>query len=91
MVNVGLRAYIFQQKSPEQQSVRAGWQLGDNTYAALREYTSLIKGTGFPGQGSGHGLVPATAVEEAPRTGLVFTGRYRPPLTAVLDTCFHSP
>lgn len=73
-MNVGLRAYVWQQKTPEQQVIRADWRLNDNTYAALREYTAVVKAMGFPGQGPGNGLVPAIPVEEAPRTGLVFTG-----------------
>lgn len=50
MVNVGLRAYIWHQKTPEQQVARELWQLNNATYQGYRDYISNCKEDGFPEQ-----------------------------------------
>ena len=73
MVNAGLRAYLWQLKSPEQQAARSGWKLHENSYAALRDYTTAAKATGFPGQDQAQ-ILSTAPPEDAPKSGLDFTG-----------------
>ncbi|KAL0039440.1 hypothetical protein WJX79_008386 [Trebouxia sp. C0005] len=50
MVNVGLRAYIWHQKSTEEQIAREFWTLNQSTYHGYRDYVSNCKEHGFPEQ-----------------------------------------
>lgn len=50
MVNVGLRAYLWNQKDRSQRTTRELWTLNDSTYSTYRQYTSYVKEHGFPEQ-----------------------------------------
>lgn len=51
MVNVGLRAYLWNDQKDRQQRVsRELWLLNGATYHAFRQYTSHVKDNGFPEQ-----------------------------------------
>ncbi|KAL0044841.1 hypothetical protein WJX82_011228 [Trebouxia sp. C0006] len=50
MVNVSLRAYIWHQKSVEEQIAREFWTLNHSTYHGYRDYVSKCKEHGFPEQ-----------------------------------------
>ena len=50
MVNVGLRAYLWNQKDRQQRVTRELWSVNGVTYHAFRQYTSHVKEHGFPDQ-----------------------------------------
>lgn len=53
-MNVGLRTFIWESKSVEQQLTRELWSLNNATYHAYRQYVSNCKENGFPEQQALH-------------------------------------
>ena len=50
MVNVGLRAYVWNRKDRAQRVTRVLWSINGATYHAYRQYVNHVKERGFPDQ-----------------------------------------
>ena len=68
MVNVGLRAYVWNKKDRQQRVTRELWSLNGATYHAYRQYTTHVKEQGFPDQLSELGC--ATPAQDGAQTPL---------------------
>ena len=66
MVNVGLRAYLWEKKDRSQRVTRELWSVNGLTYHALRQYTTYVKEHGFPDQSVEGALKTATPLGQSP-------------------------